>query len=133
MFINKKTHAFLFIIQFCVRLHKRLDKRLLTIDIGNISYFVLYLDKMKYFVEIFLYIIILFHKSQQNDLSRSLKNDGTPMYDAPNSNSMPTNQNKREKSEIDPTINHASAVHEECDGRTINDKFDACLAMHDCK
>ncbi|CAF1040921.1 unnamed protein product [Rotaria sordida] len=87
---------------------------------------------MKYFIEIFLYMIVLFNKSTQNDENILLINDPTNIYYTPYTILISDNRVKREKSSwFYPTVNHATIIHDQCD-QHIYSKLYSCSHSTDC-
>ncbi|CAF3532145.1 unnamed protein product [Rotaria sp. Silwood1] len=87
---------------------------------------------MKYIIEIFLYVILLFNKSKQNDENILLINDPTNIYYRPYTILASDNRVKREKSSwFYPTVNHATIIHDQCDPH-IYSKLYSCSHSTDC-
>ncbi|CAF3091355.1 unnamed protein product [Rotaria socialis] len=87
---------------------------------------------MKYFIEIFLYIILLFNKSQQNDENILLTNDLTNIDNAPHTILTSNNRLKREKSRLLSSITYPTSISEECD-QDVHDKLSHCATLNNCK
>ncbi|CAF2081350.1 unnamed protein product [Rotaria magnacalcarata] len=87
---------------------------------------------MKYFIEIFLYIVFLFNKSQQNDENILLANDLTNIDNAPHTILTSNNRLNREKSRLLSSINYPTSISEECD-QDVHDKLFHCSTLNNCR
>jgi hypothetical protein len=87
---------------------------------------------MKYFIQIFLYLIFLFNKSEQYDENILLLNDRTNILYTPYTILTPNNRVKRDKSAwFYPEINHSNIIHDQCD-QHIYTKLYSCSQLTDC-
>jgi hypothetical protein len=87
---------------------------------------------MKYFIEIFFYLIFLLNQSTQNDDNILLINDPTNIYYTPYTILTSNNRVKRDKSSLFyPEIPHSNIIHDQCD-RHIYTKLYSCSQLTDC-
>jgi hypothetical protein len=88
---------------------------------------------MKYFIEIFLYLIFLFNKStQENNETILLINDSTNIYYTPYTILTSNNREKRDKSfSLYPEINPSNLLSQQCD-QHIYTKLYSCSHLKDC-